>query len=96
MLTFLFSAEVFRARIKPIKEKIPKHVLKVIEEELEKLQILEAGLEDISSTYGYLDWLTVLPWGTFRFAFCFMIMCVLINKSSQKKRNKTILIWLLQ
>ncbi|KAJ4886116.1 Lon protease-like protein 1 [Raphanus sativus] len=58
-------AEVFRARIKPIKEKIPKHVLKVIEEELEKLQILEAGLEDISSTYGYLDWLTVLPWGTF-------------------------------
>ncbi|KAL0719891.1 hypothetical protein Bca4012_069215 [Brassica carinata] len=27
--------------------------------------MLESDLEDFGSTYGYLDWLTVLPWGKF-------------------------------
>lgn len=69
----MFSAENIRVRIEPIKEKIPKHVLKVIEEELAKLVMLESSSSCVESTYDYLDWLTMLPWGNFRFAFCFMI-----------------------
>ncbi|XP_033147019.1 lon protease homolog 1, mitochondrial, partial [Brassica rapa] len=64
-IIFLFSAENIRVRIEPIKEKIPKHVLKVIEEELAKLVMLESSSSCVESTYDYLDWLTMLPWGNF-------------------------------
>ncbi|CAG7890907.1 hypothetical protein IGI04_003997 [Brassica rapa subsp. trilocularis] len=60
----LFSENI-RVRIEPIKEKIPKHVLKVIEEELAKLVMLESSSSCVESTYDYLDWLTMLPWGNF-------------------------------
>ncbi|KAJ0244434.1 Lon protease 4 [Hirschfeldia incana] len=59
------SSEKIRKRIEPIKEKIPKHALKVIEEELAKLVMLESSSSRFESTYNYLDWLTVLPWGNF-------------------------------
>ncbi|CAL9219764.1 unnamed protein product [Arabidopsis halleri] len=58
-------SEKFRGRIDPIKDKIPQHVLKVIEEELKKLQLLETSSSEYDVTYNYLDWLTVLPWGNF-------------------------------
>ncbi|XP_010455047.2 PREDICTED: lon protease homolog 1, mitochondrial-like isoform X2 [Camelina sativa] len=55
----------FRERIEPNKEKIPAHVLQVIEEELTKLQLLEASSSEFNVTRNYLDWLTILPWGNF-------------------------------
>ncbi|XP_071717683.1 lon protease homolog 1, mitochondrial-like [Rutidosis leptorrhynchoides] len=55
----------FRDRIDPNKEKIPSHVLQVIEEELKKLQLLEASSSEFNVTRNYLDWLTALPWGNY-------------------------------
>ncbi|XP_021898774.1 lon protease homolog 1, mitochondrial isoform X1 [Carica papaya] len=55
----------FRERIEPNKEKIPAHVLQVIEEELTKLQLLEASSSEFNVTRNYLDWLTALPWGNY-------------------------------
>nr|P93655.2 RecName: Full=Lon protease homolog 1, mitochondrial; Flags: Precursor [Arabidopsis thaliana]AAM13870.1 putative Lon protease homolog 2 precursor [Arabidopsis thaliana]AAM51430.1 putative Lon protease homolog 2 precursor [Arabidopsis thaliana] len=55
----------FKERIEPNKEKIPAHVLQVIEEELTKLQLLEASSSEFNVTRNYLDWLTILPWGNY-------------------------------
>lgn len=55
----------FRERIEPNREKIPPHVLQVIEEELTKLQLLEASSSEFNVTRNYLDWLTILPWGNY-------------------------------
>nr|XP_043624876.1 lon protease homolog 1, mitochondrial-like [Erigeron canadensis] len=55
----------FTDRIDPNKEKIPPHVLQVIEEELKKLQLLEASSSEFNVTRNYLDWLTALPWGNY-------------------------------
>ncbi|XP_042048574.1 lon protease homolog, mitochondrial-like isoform X2 [Salvia splendens] len=55
----------FRERLDPKKEKIPAHVLQVIEEELAKLQLLEASSSEFNVTRNYLDWLTALPWGEY-------------------------------
>eukprot|EP00252_Welwitschia_mirabilis_P014034 TRINITY_DN31058_c0_g1_i1.p1 TRINITY_DN31058_c0_g1~~TRINITY_DN31058_c0_g1_i1.p1 ORF type:complete len:1021 (-),score=243.25 TRINITY_DN31058_c0_g1_i1:285-3347(-) len=55
----------FRERIGPDKERIPQHVLQVIEEELAKLQLLEASSSEFNVTRNYLDWLTSLPWGRY-------------------------------
>ncbi|KAJ8771816.1 hypothetical protein K2173_026993 [Erythroxylum novogranatense] len=55
----------FRERIEPRKEKIPAQVLQVIEEELTKLQLLEASSSEFNVTRNYLDWLTALPWGDY-------------------------------
>jgi len=38
---------------------------KVIDEELEKFQLLEASSAEYNVSRTYLDWLTVLPWGVF-------------------------------
>ena len=62
-------AAKFRERLEPNREKCPPHVLQVIEEELTKLQLLEASSSEFNVTRNYLDWLTVLPWGTYRFGF---------------------------
>jgi Lon-like ATP-dependent protease len=59
----------FKERIELKKDKCPPHVLQVIEEELTKLQLLEASSSEFSVTRNYLDWLTVLPWGNYRFVF---------------------------
>jgi Lon-like ATP-dependent protease len=55
----------FRERIESKKDKCPPHVLQVIEEELTKLQLLEASSSEFNVTRNYLDWLTVLPWGNY-------------------------------
>ncbi|XP_078159741.1 lon protease homolog, mitochondrial-like [Carex rostrata] len=55
----------FRERIEEKKDKCPPHVLQVIEEELTKLQLLEASSSEFNVTRNYLDWLTVLPWGDY-------------------------------
>ena len=70
--TFLFLiAAKFRERLEPNREKCPPHVLQVIEEELTKLQLLEASSSEFNVTRNYLDWLTVLPWGNYRFGYSF-------------------------
>ncbi|KAL5699070.1 endopeptidase La [Ranunculus cassubicifolius] len=55
----------FRERLEPKKDKCPPHVLQVIEEELTKLQLLEASSSEFNVTRTYLDWLTALPWGNY-------------------------------
>lgn len=55
----------FRERIDPKKDRCPPHVLQVIEEELAKLQLLEASSSEFNVTRNYLDWLTALPWGDY-------------------------------
>ncbi|KAI0504234.1 hypothetical protein KFK09_015184 [Dendrobium nobile] len=57
----------FRERIEPKKDRCPPHVLQVIEEELAKLQLLEASSSEFNVTRSYLDWLTALPWGDFSY-----------------------------
>eukprot|EP00890_Picochlorum_soloecismus_P006709 jgi/Picsp_1/863/NSC_04351-R1_protein len=53
----------FRERIEPNKDLIPQVAMKVIEEEITKLEALEPASSEFSVTRNYLDWLTVLPWG---------------------------------
>jgi Lon-like ATP-dependent protease len=48
---------------KAAKLNMPDVVRKVSEEELNKLQGLEASTSEANVTRNYLDWLTVLPWG---------------------------------
>ena len=73
-----FTAGKFKERIEPNKEKIPAHILQVIEEELTKLQLLEASSSEFNVTRNYLDWLTILPWGNYRFttlALSYIFIC---------------------
>ncbi len=57
------TAEVdkFRERIASLT--IPEAAQKRLDEELEKLGLLETGSPEYAVTRNYLDWLTQLPWG---------------------------------
>jgi ATP-dependent Lon protease len=57
------TAEIdkFRSRIKELT--LTKQAKKQVEEELEKMGILETGSPEYSVTRNYLDWITLLPWG---------------------------------
>jgi ATP-dependent Lon protease len=57
------TAEVdkFRDRLKELT--VPEHVQKRLDEELEKMGILETGSAEYAVTRNYLDWLTSIPWG---------------------------------
>eukprot|EP00889_Picochlorum_renovo_P004149 jgi/Picre1/31179/NNA_006533.t1 len=55
----------FRERIDPRKDSIPQAAMKVIEEEITKLEALEPASSEFSVTRNYLDWLTILPWGKY-------------------------------
>lgn len=55
--------EKFETRIK--KRTIPPDVLTVINEELEKLSVLEIQSAEYAVCRNYLDWLTIVPWGLF-------------------------------
>jgi len=59
----LLDREKFEARIKD--HNVPKEVKKVIDEELEKLSVLEPMSAEYGVSRAYLDWLTVIPWGVF-------------------------------
>ncbi|XP_050426258.1 lon protease homolog, mitochondrial-like isoform X2 [Adelges cooleyi] len=54
--------EKFRDRIKD--KQVPPKVMEVIEEELTKLSFLEHHSSEFNVTRNYLDWLTLLPWGS--------------------------------
>lgn len=53
--------EKFEARLK--ERIVPPDVLKVINDELDKLSVLEMQSAEYSVSRGYLDWLTIIPWG---------------------------------
>ncbi|XP_078313307.1 lon protease homolog, mitochondrial-like [Crassostrea virginica] len=55
--------EKFRARLEGLT--LPDQIMDVINEELNKLSILDNHSSEFSVTRNYLDWLTILPWGKF-------------------------------
>ncbi|XP_031848707.1 lon protease homolog, mitochondrial isoform X2 [Nomia melanderi] len=54
-------AEKYRERIRS--KTVPKAVMDVLEEELNKLNFLESHSSEFNVTRNYLDWLTSMPWG---------------------------------
>ncbi len=57
------NREKFEARIKD--RQLPPDVAKVINDELEKLSLLEAHSGEYAICRNYLDWLTSIPWGIY-------------------------------
>ncbi|MBK1699721.1 endopeptidase La [Thiococcus pfennigii] len=57
------TAEIdkFRERMKALT--LTEEAQKRVDEELEKMAILETGSPEYSVTRNYLDWITLLPWG---------------------------------
>lgn len=55
--------EKFRERLKD--RTVPQHVMDVINEELNKLGLLDNHSSEFNVTRNYLDWLTSMPWGTY-------------------------------
>ncbi|XP_055938456.1 lon protease homolog, mitochondrial-like [Argiope bruennichi] len=53
--------EKFRERLKGLA--VPSAVMEVIDEELNKLSLLDNHSSEFSVTRNYLDWLTNIPWG---------------------------------
>ncbi|XP_060737933.1 lon protease homolog, mitochondrial [Tachysurus vachellii] len=54
--------EKFRERLK--ERTVPQHIMEVINEELNKLSLLDNHSSEFNVTRNYLDWLTSMPWGT--------------------------------
>ncbi len=59
------TADVDRFRERLTTRKVPEAALKRIEEELDKLAILEVGSPEYAVTRNYLDAMTELPWGVY-------------------------------
>jgi len=57
------DADEFRARLEG--RTVPAAAQKRIDEELNKLSILETGSPEYAVTRNYLDWATSVPWGTY-------------------------------
>jgi ATP-dependent Lon protease len=55
------DTEKFNERLS--KRKLSDEVKKVIDEELEKLSVLEVQSSEYAVCRNYLDWLTIIPWG---------------------------------
>jgi len=55
------AAERFIKRIKRLK--LSPEAMKVVDEELEKISLLEPASPEYHVSYNYLEWLTSLPWG---------------------------------
>lgn len=55
--------EKFQERLKD--KKVPEEAQKMIDEEVEKLSVLEVQSAEYSVSRNYLDWLTIVPWDTF-------------------------------
>jgi ATP-dependent Lon protease len=59
----LLDREKFENRLK--ERKVPSDVLKVIHDEMDKLGALEVQSAEYAVSRGYLDWLTIIPWGIY-------------------------------
>ena len=57
------DTEKFLERIEG--KEVPKDIADVIEEELDKLSVLDVQSAEYGVSRNYLDWLTTVPWGTF-------------------------------
>lgn len=57
------EADKFKERLETLT--VPEPVQGRIDEELEKLGLLETGSPEYAVTRNYLDWLTLLPWGRY-------------------------------
>lgn len=55
--------EKFAARLK--ERKVPSEIQTVINDEMEKLAALEPMSAEYAVCRGYLDWLTIIPWGIY-------------------------------
>ena len=55
------DTEKFQERLKD--KVVPEEVQKVIDEELEKLHVLDVQSAEYGVSRNYLDWLTIVPWG---------------------------------
>ncbi len=53
--------EKFEGRLK--ERKVPPDAMKVIQEEMDKLAVVETQSPEYNLLRNYLDWLTILPWG---------------------------------
>ena len=58
-----FDIEKFETRVK--ERQVPPDVMTVINEELEKLGVLEIQSAEYAVCRNYLDWLTIVPWGIY-------------------------------
>ncbi|MFA7241136.1 MAG: endopeptidase La [Sulfuricellaceae bacterium] len=59
------TADLERFKERLAKLKVPEGAKKRIDDEMEKLGVLESGSPEYAVTRNYLDWLTQLPWGKF-------------------------------
>ncbi|HXK59282.1 MAG TPA: endopeptidase La [Acidobacteriota bacterium] len=57
----LTEIETFQERLKT--RSLNAEARQVVEEEMEKLRVLEPASPEYTVTRNYLDWLTILPWG---------------------------------
>ncbi|MFV2060653.1 MAG: endopeptidase La [Gammaproteobacteria bacterium] len=57
------DTEKFTKRLEKLT--IPEETLTNINEEMEKISVLETGSPEYAVTRNYLDWITALPWGVF-------------------------------
>ncbi|SDL02038.1 ATP dependent PIM1 peptidase. Serine peptidase. MEROPS family S16 [Franzmannia pantelleriensis] len=55
------DVDTFRKRLAELH--VPERVQSRIDDELDKLSVLETGSPEYGTTRNYLDWLTSLPWG---------------------------------
>ena len=53
----------FRGRLEALD--VPEHAQQKIDEEMQKLSLLELGSPEYGVTRNYLDWLTSVPWGRY-------------------------------
>ena len=59
------TAEIERFKERLVGLAFPEEAQKRVDDEMEKLAILEMGSPEYSVTRNYLDWITVLPWGKY-------------------------------
>lgn len=55
------DVDTFRARLEG--KQVPERTMERINDELDKLSVLETGSPEYGTTRNYLDWLTTMPWG---------------------------------
>jgi ATP-dependent Lon protease len=55
--------EKFQKRLKKLK--LNEEAQNAVEDEMEKLQLIDPSSPEYNVSRGYLDWLTILPWGVF-------------------------------
>lgn len=57
------DVEKFEARLKKLT--VPEHVRDRVQDELEKIAVLETSSAEYGVTRNYLDWITSVPWGVY-------------------------------